>query len=170
MEKIDEIKIELLKFTTVEVEKFLRQNPGKVFYGFAFDCNTEYAEVNLSFNTEEDFETTLQEYQQEDPNDFQDEEDILQLKYNPGDWTFLCIATTYVFTESELDEKYNDGEHAWEKFLKDLMDVFTSTLIEFSKTKSFEKIPKTKDFKFFCIDHDENFEDAEKRLQDMIKK
>ena len=51
----DKIKKELLLFTKDRVTEFLKANSNLTFYAFAFDCNAEYPEVNLCFNTESSF-------------------------------------------------------------------------------------------------------------------
>lgn len=76
--------------------------------------------------------------------------------------------TLYVFSEDELNNYFNqlypngvdDDYGAWKAFVNSLFDLFTNQLVEFSKTEIFKKIPKTNDFKFFCIDHDEDIEEA----------
>ncbi|MGD1840247.1 MAG: DUF4303 domain-containing protein [Thermonemataceae bacterium] len=168
-EKFDNIKTELLRFTELEVEKFLLHNSNKTYYAFAYDCNAEYAEVNLCFSTEEEFKKTLNHYQNGEYSQYyQIKEDILDLKYNTGDWEYQCFASMNVFSENELTEifqKLPDDDHkSWHSFTEQLMQLFTLTLFEFSETKTFDKISKTNDFKFFCIDHDEDFEDVENRL------
>lgn len=49
IKKLETIQNELLRFTEIEVEKFLNQHSEKTFYAFVFDCNAEYAEVSLCF-------------------------------------------------------------------------------------------------------------------------
>jgi len=166
----EEIKQQIIKFAIQGVENFLKENPDLKFYAFAFDCNAEYAEVNLCLNTEDDFAETLKEYQEgEFSEGYQKEEDITELKYNTGDWEYQCFDTLYVFDEEELDKILNempdDDYQSWQKFVNDLLGLFTESLVEFSKTETFKKIPKTDDFTFFCIDHDEDFDDAKERLK-----
>lgn len=80
--------------------------------------------------------------------------------------------TLYVFSEDELNNYFNqlypngvdDDYGAWKAFVNSLFDLFTNQLVEFSKTEIFKKIPKTNDFKFFCIDHDEDIEEAIERM------
>jgi len=96
-------KNHLLEFTKEEVKKFLELYPHKVFYAFAYDCNAEYAEVNLCFNTEEDFLETLESYQKGEYSEhYKSEESIMELKYNTGDWNYQCFATLEVMTGDEL--------------------------------------------------------------------
>lgn len=160
----------LLDFTIKGVEKFLKENPDLEFYAFAYDCNAEYAEVNLCFNTEIDFEKTLRQYQIGDYSKYyQTEDDIKDLKFNTGDWDYQCFETINVLTDAQLTEIFNelpeDDYKSWKEFVENLMKLFCECLVDFTKTKTYQKIPKTKDFIVFCIDHDEDFEEAMERLE-----
>ncbi len=172
MEYIDEQKIKekLLGFTQESVEKFLKNNLSLEFYSFAYDCNAEYAEVNLCFNTEGDFRKTLIRYQTgEFSRYYQTESEIYNLKYNTGNWDYQCFETINVLTEKELNnilEQMPDDEYkTWLAFSEDLMKIFCKCLIDFTQTEIYNNIPKTKDFMAFCIDHDEDIEDALKRME-----
>lgn len=170
MKKFNDIKTELLKFTEMEIEKFLNEHSEKVFYAFAYDCNAEYAEINLCFNTEDEFEKTLEYYQNgKYSQHYKTDEQINELKYNTGDWKYQCFASTNVFTDNELTKIFqnfpDDDYKSWQNFVEELMVLFTKTLIDFSKSKVFTKIPKTENFEFFCIDHDEDLEDVENRIK-----
>ena len=174
MDKI-EIKKQLLDFTVNSVDNFLNEHPNLDFYSFAYDCNAEYAEINLCFNTETEFEKTLKHYQTgEFSKHYQSEEDINDLKFNTGDWEYQCFETLNVLTDDELTKIFNDlpedDYKSWNEFVGNLLEIFCETLIEFTNTETFKKIPKTDNFLTFCIDHDEDFEDAIKRLENVKKK
>ncbi|PIT12832.1 DUF4303 domain-containing protein [Snodgrassella alvi] len=167
------ISKKILDFSINGVEKFLIQHPELRFYAFAFDCNVEYGEINLCFNTEHAFSKVLNRYQNGDfAENYRTTEAIYQLRYNTGDWEYQCFDTLYVFSEEELENYFNklypndvnDDYGAWKAFANSLLDLFTKQLVEFSKTDIFKKIPKTNDFKFFCIDHDEDIEEALQRM------
>ncbi|RAJ31135.1 DUF4303 domain-containing protein [Pedobacter cryoconitis] len=175
MQEIDFNKIqnELLAFTKTEVSKFLAAHPDEVFYAFAFDCNAEDAEVNLCFNTESAFSTLLAESQSgKYKASYQTVEQINELRYNTGDWEYQSFATTYVLSEEELfgddedddHEETEDDEGAANEHTQNLLLHFSKTLVEFTKTEEYQKIHKTPDFKIFCIDHDENLDEAELRM------
>ena len=164
------IKKQILDFTTRSVEDFLKENSDLEFYSFAFDCNAEYAELGLSFNTETSFQKTLKSYQTgEFSQYYKSEEDIRELKYNTGDWDYLYFDSLDVFSNDELDKIFNefpeDDYKSWNEFVSNLLNLFTECLIEFTKTETYAKIPKTKDFICFCIDHDEDFDDAMERIE-----
>lgn len=166
-----QLKSQLLDFTINAVETFLKEHPNVEFYAFAFDCNCEYAEVNLCFNTEKDFKITLNSYQSGNyAKKYQKQEAINELKYNTGDWKYQCFEGINLITEHELDLILGenpdlDDYKSWKKFIKSLNELFSECLIDFSKTETFHKIPKTKDFLAFSIDHDEELKDAIMRLE-----
>ena len=164
-----EIKKKLLKFTVKEVKKFLKENPDLKFYAFAYDCNSEYAEVNLCFNTIEDFNQTLNYYKNgKYGEDFKSDEAIRDLKYNTGDWEYQCFETINVLSEEKLEKIYNDfpddDYKSQNLFIEELMELFAECIIEFRASEVYESIPKSENFISFCIDHDEDFEDAEQRM------
>jgi|TARA_B110000967_G_scaffold143370_1_gene146641 hypothetical protein len=170
LEKFKKTETTLMDFTISEVDTFLNQNSKKTFYAFAFDCNAERAEVNLCFNTEDDFKKTLELYQNgRHAEQYQSEASIRSIKWNTGDWSYQCFASINVFSEDELTKIFDsfpeDDYRSWKKFIEALMQLFSKILITFSETNTFKNISKTDNFKTFCIDHDESFEDAEKRTK-----
>lgn len=78
-----------------------------------------------------------------------------------------------MLTEEELTTVFNklypneveDDYQAWIGFINELLMEFTKSLVAFSKTEAFKQIPKTADFEFFCIDHEEEVETAIKRIE-----
>jgi hypothetical protein len=158
----NKIKEDLLTFTQTGVDEFIKENPALTFYAFAYDCNAEYGEVNLCFNTEEEFAKTLEEYQNSEYSQYyQTEKDIRELKYNTGDWEYQCFDTMYIMTEEEMAKLYPEIEPQ----INDFISIFCETLLDFTLTKEYDKIPKNDDFKVLCLDHDDDLKDAEKRLK-----
>ena len=98
----EKIKKQIIDFAVQEVENFLKENPDLEFYAFAFDCNAEYAEVNLCLNTESNFQETLEDYQNgEYAKYYKSEQEIKDLKFNTGDWKYQCFDTLYIFTDED---------------------------------------------------------------------
>ncbi len=163
------IKQTLLAFTVDKVEQFLRENPELIFYAFAYDCNAEYAEVNLCFNTQQDFENSLIESQAKYPCDYLLDSQITDFKYNIGNWAFQCFESIQLLTENQLTDLFDslpeDNYQSWHRVVAELMQLFDECLLEFLKSDSFKKIPKTQDFIAFSIDHDEEVEVAIARWQ-----
>jgi len=159
---IGRIKKELLFFTEKRVAEFLEDNSGLVFYAFALDCNAEYAEVSLCFNTESCFEEDWKSYHTGSSFEFvQTEEHKYDFRYNTGNWEYQCFATTYVLTKKELAKIYKKDI---EKQTDELMSLFCEALLDFTFTDVYSSIPKTDNFKILCLDHDESVEDVESRL------
>lgn len=161
-----------MDFTIQGVEKFLQEHPGLEFYAFAYDCNAEYAEVNLCFNTAADFEKTLNYYRSgEYAKYYQTEEKIRELKYNTGDWEYQCFQTLRFMTADDLEEIFEQQPEtknkSWGLFLENLMCLFCAAMLDFTKTETFGKIPKTKDFVVYCLDHDESIDRAFERMDSM---
>lgn len=163
---IEKIKQDVVSFTIEETENFLIKHKGKVFYAFAFDLNAEYGEINLCFNTEDDFSKTLQYYQNANSlHGYSSKEEIQSLKYNTGDWEYQCFSTIYPINENVLTtiiQSLNDN--SLPKFIEELVQIFSECLILFKQTETYQKIPKTADFIAFTIDHDEEVEEALLRI------
>lgn len=165
----DKIKQQLLEFTIQAVEKFLKEHPELEFYAFAYDCNAEYAEVNLCLNTQDQFKKTLHQYQSNEFSDhYQTIEQINTLKFNTGDWKYQCFDTIYILDDPQLNDIYGelpeDDGQSWHEFVESLMLLFSESLLEFTQTDTYKAIPKTQDFIAYAIDHDEDFNDAITRM------
>lgn len=154
---MNEMIKEIVDQIVEDMEIFLKDNPDLEFYALAFDCNSEYAGFIVSANTQEEYEKILHSYQERYPKLYYTEFYINELKYSVGDWEYLDISEINLFSEEELIEKYQDD---LDKQCEEIMSMCEMILKEFRKTETFDKIPKTKDFVSFCIDHDEPFEDA----------
>ncbi|BDU24432.1 DUF4303 domain-containing protein [Flavobacterium sp. GSB-24] len=163
------IKQKLIDFTTTGVQEFLSQNPDLEFYAFAYSCNAEDAQVNLCFNTIQDFEKTLNRYKNGRYSEYYRlDEAVKGLKYNIGDWEYMCFDTINVLSEEELNKIFNDlpddDYKSWKLFVEELMELFCECLLEFRESEIYKTIPKNENFVSFSIDHDEDFEDAEQRM------
>ncbi|WP_205334635.1 DUF4303 domain-containing protein [Flavobacterium fluviale] len=96
------------------------------------------------------------------------DEAVKGLKYNTGDWEYQCFDTINVVSEEELNRIFNalpdDDYKSWNLFVEELMELFCECMIEFRHSEVYKNILKTENFISFCIDHDEDFEDAEQRM------
>jgi len=181
VEEKEEIKKYIIDFVSQSVEKYLAENETQEFYAFAFSCDTKDTQINLIFNTELDFQNTLEFHQKEYPERYQSEQDIKALKFDTRTWDYYPD-TFYLLSEEELDEIFmklsgyedenslwedddNDYKPLWKEYLKNWLDLFTECLVEFTKTETYKRIPKTKDFVAFCIDNKESVEQAMDRLK-----
>lgn len=158
-----EVKKLLLDFTVTEVEKFLSENPNLTFYGFAYDCGMQHTSVGLCFNTEEGFEQIIEAHYQYEKT----EEETKSIRFNTGDWEYQNFGKINVHQLEELDaiSDIEDDYKTWDAFQEEFLDTLCECLIEFSKTETFNKIPKTDDFLFFSIEHDEELEEAMIRME-----
>ena len=150
-------KEEIVTQISVDMEIFLNEHPQMEFYALAFDCNTEYAEFLVCMNTADDFEQTLQDYQEDDKCYCTDAASIRDLRYNPGDWEHTDISEIELFSEDELAAQYQDDI---ERQCADMLRLCEEILSAFRKTEVFNRIPKAENFVSFCIDHDEDPADA----------
>ena len=158
---------ELLNQIVIDTQKFLRENPTLQFYSVGFDCNAEYATILLCFNTEEAFQETLKYYQNGKFGDlYQTEEQILDLRFNTGDWDYQDVSTYTVFSEEELTEMYGDN---YEKMATEMMDFNYQLMRKFSQTTCYESIPKTDNFKPICIDHEDDVDYALAKTEQVIQ-
>ena len=158
-----QLKQAVVDFAVRGVEQFLQEHPGLEFYAFAFDCNAEYGEVNLCLNTEADFEETLRKLQASaksesySTGDYQSAGEIRGVRYNTGNWEYQCFDTMYAFPDQQ-------GELS-RKMAKRMLTLFQEALRDFTRTEAYQKIPKTPGFLVYCIDHDEDVDDALRRVE-----
>ena len=154
-------KDEIIEQISADVKIFLKAHPHSEFYALAFDCNTEYAEFLVCMNTQAAFLETLRQYREKDGAYRTNETVIRELRYNPGDWDDTDISEIELFSEEELAEKYGND---LEKQCAEILQLCEELLCAFCRTETFKSIPKTQDFIAFCIDHDEDPEDALARV------
>ena len=58
----EELASLLLELTASEVKDFAESHDDEEYYGFFFDCHSEYGQVLLCVNTEEAHQRSLEEY------------------------------------------------------------------------------------------------------------
>lgn len=166
---IESVKQQVLAFTIAETERFLAQHPNLVFYAFAYDINAEYGELNLCLNTEEDFANTLAYYQNgEFADNYTQASQIIDLKYNTGDWEHQCFACLYPIEEATFAQIYatvDDPASLCEPLAAEILQLFNECLEAFKLSPTYAKINKTANFIAYSIDHDEEVEDAFARAQ-----
>jgi hypothetical protein len=80
----------LVRLATAEVQRIARHPVGEPFYGFAFDCNSDYGEVLISLNVpsalEQSARTFAAKYPEMDEAGWRD-----KLRWALGDWKFPGI-------------------------------------------------------------------------------
>lgn len=144
----------IVTFTKEEVLEFLSNNKDEKFYAFAFDVNPETYGIYLSFNTESDFNKKLDEYKQgEYAEYYQDDNNILRLRYNPGDWKYQNFVSIEFIYEAKIKELF---DVVLDPNSDTLLNYAERAMSKFKSTDVYQMIPKEKDFIAYCIDHDED--------------
>lgn len=139
----------LTDFAIQEIKLFAESHPDETFYGFSID------ESMLCFNSVESFENTLAEYLKNYPSHYREEENILDLKLNTGDWNYQGFAEFQKengFDFKAYDEHYyaNDEEQKHSDYAK-AMDQILENL---KKSDAFETLKKTDDFFITRVEHE----------------
>ena len=149
-----------------DTEEFLAAHPELKFYSVGLDCNSEYGTMLLCFNTQEEFEKTLFKYQNGDFADsYQTAEEILDLKFNTGDWEYQDVASYQVFSSDELMAMFGDDV---DSLIECMMDFNYKVLKAFVATEGFKIIPKTSDFQPICLDHEDDVLEALERTKEVL--
>lgn len=149
-----------------DTEEFLAAHPELKFYSVGLDCNSEYGTMLLCFNTQEEFEKTLFKYQNGDFADsYQTAEEILDLKFNTGDWEYQDVASYQVFSSDELMAMFGDDI---DSLIECMMDFNYRVLKAFVATNAFNLIPKTADFQPICLDHEDDVLEALERTKEVL--
>ena len=160
----------LVKATEETLKEFLKTHGSEVFYGLCFDCSAEYGTVQISMNTEREFEKTAANY----VKDYNySEQQIKDLKNNSGVWFFQGINHDYDFWTQCRDYEQKIEEYVFnrhipsetsEQLVDEVLTMFTRGLLRFEQSEVFKKIKRTNDFKLIILDHEESFEDGLNRM------
>lgn len=158
----------LIQQLSDDTKDFLEENPDLTFYSVGLDCNSEYGTVMLCFNTDEDFQKSLAHYAQGEYADmYETPEDILDLRFNTGDWEYQDVASYQVFSEQELSQMFEDD---LDSQIECMMDFNYQALKAFTQSPSYQLIPKSKDFQPICIDHEDDVLEALERSKEELQK
>ncbi|WP_086312000.1 hypothetical protein A5821_003246 [Enterococcus sp. 7F3_DIV0205] len=140
-------------FLTDSIDNFLLDHSDDTFYVFALDCTIyEEGEINLYFNTVDLWQETTDYYTSKGHTSSQLEE----MKYNARDWDEnQRFATLHLFDDWVEDEQD----------IETVLDWLCQQIVLLTDSESFERIPKTEDFKVLVYDHDENPSDSQERFE-----
>lgn len=179
-----ELEKTLLSLTKNSIEWFGSEHEDEVFYGFAYDCNSQYGDAGICFNTEDSLRKLAKKmYPKMSAKKVNDE-----LRWDPGDWEYRGV---------NYDSIYNveaSWEMEWEPFSSklhkiiaahrvDSIEAFKSVsritdcfltavcrvLIELETSDVFNCVNKTDDFKVFAVDNDEDLAEGWHRLNKIRK-
>lgn len=157
-----ELEDKLFQFASREIRLFAREKSDETFYGFAFDCNSDYGQVGLCYNTPEHLANRQREQSKSAT--------ARSLKWALGDWkypgvqsiTFDSVLAAWV-DEDEVDEDEEDDDQESPNTTA-FMRVACRVLVRLEAAGVFESMSRTEDFQTFAKDHDESESAAWKRL------
>jgi tetratricopeptide (TPR) repeat protein len=164
----------VLKLTGDAIADFADRHGHERFYGFAFDCNADYGDVQPCLNTEESLRASVARCRGRPPWEGATEAEIAaRLRWNPGDWAYRAFADEErwrgtlqpfadrvqesVFAEDESDE---DGGTPG-RFL----ETVTRALLRLEKEGAFAPLRRTASFATLVIDHEEDEDEARARMR-----
>jgi hypothetical protein len=183
---IDWVSLEqtLFRLTEVDLREFARKHARETFYGFAFDCNSEYGEVGLCLNT-----TGLLKVQRAAPNPnaafFASLDKKLGFKASPaatsrktrwdlGDWHYQGFNSkafdrgwrrfqTAVIKRCTVEEE-DEGTFMTPSQSR-FMEAACRILIRLERGGSFDVLKRTANFGTLAMDHEESASEARARLR-----
>jgi hypothetical protein len=155
----------------VGIRSGLRFGPSRQeFYGFAFDCNADYAQVYVCANTRAALRSQATDYKNRRPDLYghltiQDLED--KLRWALGDWEFQAFNSEAFSQAWEPIKEFlvdaillDENDQRAEVFRTSFMETACRCMIRVESEGTLDALPKTEDFKTFVADHDESDEDS----------
>ena len=141
-------------FTIVQaaIREFAASHPDKTFYAFAIDADM------LCLNSEENFAESLVKYQANYPDDYDDEDNIQELKHNTGDWHyqgFFDLEDEHGFDADAYSDHYgeagdsDDGTAPHTPYAK----AMSALIAKLQGSDVFEPLKRTDDFRISWVDH-----------------
>lgn len=174
-------RVEAIMYQTARqnLARFAREHQDKVFYAFALDCNSQYADFLLCANTLEGLEGTASFYKEESPDWYGDKpvkEVMDRLRLSVGDWEYLGFNLDYESMDadweyvSDLMEAF-DGLPATDEALdvqtqarESFMECACRALVRLESEGRLGALRATEDFQIRCADHDESEDESKSRL------
>jgi hypothetical protein len=181
----DSLEQTLLRLTKADLRQFAKTHRREVFYGFAFDCNSEYGEVGLCANTNE-----LLKAQREapDPNAAvwaaidkklglgggSPAKPARMSRWALGDWNYQG------FNSKEFDRSWRRFDSIVIKRCMDekedertfmtptqtrFMEAVCRVLVRLERDGAFDVLQRTANFSTLAMDHDEPESTARARLR-----
>ena len=173
----DAFEAQLLDSTTREIATFAAANASTPYYGFMFDCNSDYGQVLLCLNTDESLQKQAESYKTGNADLYARDtvEDIKRsLRWNAGDWEHQGFNTDSFDDdlsefESAVSDATMDEEEDEETFMTPTQDRFMKSvcrvLLQLEQANAFDCLRRTADFQVFVADHDETDDDSWGRLK-----
>lgn len=139
---------QLTRFAISEIKKFAENHQEETFYGLSIDANL------LCINSIESFDKTLKEYK-EMFDDYDSEEEVLELKLNTGDWQYQGFAE-FGDEDGFNSEAYLKHYHAsdQEQLSSDYAKTMDEVVKRLKESDAFDNLKKTGDFFINRVEHD----------------
>jgi hypothetical protein len=181
----DSLERTLLRLSTAELRRFAKKHPKEAFYGFAFDCNSEYGEVGLCANTNELLKA---QRAASDPNAafWASLDKKLGLgggspptkqrksRWDLGGWDYQGFNTTafnrvWRQFQSAVTKQCEGEEEDAHTFMTPtqarFMEAACRVLVRLKRGGAFDILQRTRNFATLAIDHEESESMARTRLQ-----
>jgi hypothetical protein len=187
--KIDWSSLErtLFRLATADLRQFAKKHPREEFYGFAFDCNSQYGEVGLCANTNELLKA---QRAAPDPNAafWASLDKKLGLRggspatkqrpsrWDLGDWDYQGFNTTafdrnWRRFQSTITKRCAEEEQDQRTFMTPtqarFMEAVCRVLVRLERGGAFDVLQRTRNFSTLAMDHDESESMARARLKRM---
>jgi len=176
----------LARVASEEVISFAERHQGEQFYGFAFDCNSDYFQILLAYNTEQalqdmakrlktaplkpflpKFDKMMEEKFGVKPKRLFHDKSVTEivelLRWECADWKYRAVYNCddnpeWAALATVLSEE-EDSDSNREMFLNAVCHVLQDI------RPALDCLNRTRDFRAFVIDHDESAESAWARLE-----
>ncbi len=176
----DELEGCLFQISRDEIRQFAAAHPQESFYGFVFDCNSDYGGVMLCLNTENELRERAKYYLSEHRDWYESkslEEVIESLRWSTGDWTYQGLNQGR--DSSEFESRWEPFAEAVQSccceededpatFMSPTQNRFMESMcrvaIRLESSGAFDSLNRAPNFKIFVSDHDEPDEEAWARL------
>jgi hypothetical protein len=148
-----------------EVVQFAAAHTGDTFYGLALDCNAYYADILLCANTNKSLDEAVVSDTQADHSPDAIAHLRGELRWSFGDWQYQGFNLDSAPWQRAMDARL--AALAGLPTAEDVEQFLVSccrALIAVERGAAILKLNRTPDFQVACIDHDENFEQGQARL------
>jgi hypothetical protein len=135
------------------------------FYALCVYVDGFDGDFALYANSQKDFDESLAEYRVRWPDDFQQPDEVIDLKYNCGDWKFSTLWSPPDFCASfEPMSKWRDQVHALcyeaassppDSYYHRLEEIGCSVAIDLKHSAPLAELNRTSDFEILVAGHDE---------------
>jgi hypothetical protein len=138
---------------------------GDTFYGLALDCNAYYADILLCANANESLNDAVVSYSQAEDSPDAIAQLRSGLRWSFGDWQHQGFNLDSAPWQRAMDVRLAAlAELPTAEDVEQFLVSCCRALIAVERGAAILKLSRTPDFQVACIDHDENFEQGQARL------